>query len=153
MTTPAQDAPFVSLSAAFRPVRLLVICAVLGAFAELASAFLGHPAVGGFFAGGLLLGLLNAVLVQRAARAVTAQAHPLKRSMALNSATRLAIITVIGVTIAVLFRPAGLGVMFGMALFQVLLVFSTMMPMARAARSSLINDAGTTSKGAVRSDD
>ena len=133
MTTPAQDAPLVLPSVVFRPVRLLVICAVLGALAELVSGLLGHPAFGGFFAGGLVLGLLNAVLVQRAAQAITAQAHPLKRSMALNSATRLMVMTVIGLTIAYIFRPAGLGVVFGMALFQVVLVLSTIVPVARAA--------------------
>ena len=41
--------------------------------------------------------------------------------MALNSATRLAIITIVGLIIAFIFRPAGLGVLFGLALFQVLL--------------------------------
>ena len=42
--------------------------------------------------------------------------------MALNSATRLLVMTVVGLTIAFIFRPQGLGVVFGMALFQVLLV-------------------------------
>ena len=142
MTTPAQDAPLVLPSVVFRPVRLLVSCAVLGALAELLSALLGHPAFGGFFAGGLVLGLLNAVLVQHAAHAITSQAHPLKRMMALNSAVRLMIMTVVGLTIAYIFRPAGLGVVFGMALFQVLLVLSTMLPVVRAVRASGSNGAG-----------
>ena len=135
MTTPAQDAPLVLPSVAFRPVLLLVISAVLGALAVLASAFLGHVAFGWFFAGGLVLGLLNAVLVRRSVQEITADAHPLKRKMALNSATRLMIMSVIGLTIAYLFRPAGLGVVFGMALFQVLLVVSTIVPVVRAVRS------------------
>jgi hypothetical protein len=135
VTTPAQDAPLVLPSVAFRPVLLLVISAVLGALAVLASAFLGHVAFGWFFAGGLVLGLLNAVLVRRSVQEITADAHPLKRKMALNSATRLMIMSVIGLTIAYLFRPAGLGVVFGMALFQVLLVVSTIVPVVRAVRS------------------
>ena len=45
--------------------------------------------------------------------------------MALNSATRLLVITAIGLTIAFVFRPDGLGVLFGLALFQVVLVMST----------------------------
>ncbi len=36
--------------------------------------------------------------------------------------------TVIGLTIAFIFRPQGLGVVFGMALFQVVLVISTALP-------------------------
>ena len=72
--------------------------------------------VGVFFGIGLGLGLLNAILVQRSVESITAEDHPLKRKMAVNSATRLLVMTVIGLTIAFIFRPQGLGVVFGMAL-------------------------------------
>jgi uncharacterized protein (DUF58 family) len=78
--------------------------------------------------------LLNAVLVQRSVESITAKDHPLKRKMALNSATRLLVITVIGLTIAFIFRPTGLGVLFGLALFQVLLVMTTALPVMKALR-------------------
>jgi hypothetical protein len=87
-----------------------------------------------FFGIGLGLGLLNALLVQRSVESITAEAHPLKRKMALNSATRLLVITVIGLTIAFVFRPVGLGVVFGLALFQVLLVLTTALPVMKALR-------------------
>ena len=147
MTTPTQDAPLMFPSVAFRPLLLLVSSAVLGGLAVLASALLGHVAFGWFFAGGLALGLLNAMLVQHSVQTITADVHPLKRRLALNSAARLTIMSVIGLTIAYLFRPAGLGVVFGMALFQLLLVLSTMVPVVQAVRSPN-NGAGT-----VRSDD
>jgi hypothetical protein len=134
VTTPAQDAPLVFPAVAFRPVRLFVICVVLTAAATLAAAFAGHLMVGVFFGVGLLLGLLNALLVRRSVGAITAQEHPLKRSMAVNSLTRLTIITVVGLVIAYVFRPAGLGVVFGLALFQVLLVFSTALPVVKKLR-------------------
>lgn len=135
MTTPAQEAPLVFPSVAFRPTRLLVICLVLTAVAMLAAGVLGHVMVGVYFGVGLLLGLLNAVLVQRSVTAITAEAHPLKRAMALNSATRLAVITIIGLAIAFIFRPAGLGVLFGLALFQVLLVLTTALPVWKKLRT------------------
>jgi uncharacterized membrane protein YedE/YeeE len=91
-------------------------------------------AFGWFFGLGLALGLLNALLVQRSVDAITADAHPLKRKMAVNSATRLLAMTVVGLTIAFLFRPMGLGVVFGMALFQVLLVVTTALPVMKALR-------------------
>jgi ATP synthase I chain len=131
VTTPAQDAPLVFPSVAFRPLRLLAICAVLAGLVSLAAGLLGHVMVGIFFGVGLVLGLLNAVLVQRSVDAITADAHPLKRKMALNSATRLLVLTVIGLTIAFIFRPQGLGVLFGMALFQVVLVVSTALPVMK----------------------
>jgi ATP synthase I chain len=135
VTTPAQDAPLVFPSVAFRPLRLLAICVVLTGLATLAAGLLGHVMVGVFFGVGLGLGLLNAVLVQRSVDAITAEAHPLKRKMALNSATRLLVMTVIGLTIAFIFRPQGLGVVFGMAVFQVVLVIATALPVMKKIRA------------------
>jgi len=134
VTTPAQDAPLVFPSVAFRPVRLFATSLVLTVLAIAVAGSLGHPLVGVFLGVGLLLGLLNAVGVQRSVAAITAEAHPLKKKMAVNSASRLLIITVIGLTVAFVFRPAGLGVVFGLALFQVLLVLSTALPVWKKLR-------------------
>ncbi|OBI14945.1 hypothetical protein A5714_12985 [Mycobacterium sp. E2462] len=135
MTTPAQDAPLVFPSVAFRPVRLFAISVALTAVAVALAAMSGHLMVGVFFGVGLLLGLLNAVLVRRSVASITAKDHPLKSTMAVNSATRLAVITVLGLIIAFLFRPSGLGVLFGLALFQVLLVASTALPVWKKLRA------------------
>ncbi|MGB6761180.1 ATP synthase subunit I [Mycobacterium sp.] len=149
MTTPAQDAPLVFPSVAFRPVRLLTMSLVLTVVATAVAGSLHHPMVGVFFGVGLLLGLLNAVGVQRSVAAITAEAHPLKMKMAMNSASRLLIITVIGLTVAFIFRPAGLGVVFGLALFQVLLVVSTALPVWKKLR----NGAADGGEGTGNSDD
>ncbi|AKN16534.1 ATP synthase subunit I [Mycobacterium haemophilum] len=151
MTTPAQDAPLVFPAVAFRPVRLFIISIVLTGLAMLAAGLSGHLMVGVFVGIGLLLGLLNALLVRRSVESITAQDHPLKRSMALNSASRLAIITVLGLIIAYVFRPAGLGVVFGLALFQVLLVLSTMLPVWKKLRAD--NGVLNGSEGRSSSDD
>jgi hypothetical protein len=135
VTTPAQDAPLVLPSVTFRPLRLFVICVVLAGLAALGATLLGAPMVGVFFGVGLALGLLNAVLIQRSVQSITAKDHPLKRNMALNSASRLLIMTVIGLTIAYIFKPQGLGVVFGMALFQVILVLSTTLPVLKKLRA------------------
>jgi hypothetical protein len=149
VTTPAQDAPLVFPSVAFRPVRLLTMSLVLTVVAIAAAGLLRHPMVGVFFGVGLLLGLLNAVGVQRSVAAITAEAHPLKKKMAMNSASRLLIITVVGLTIAFIFRPDGLGVVFGLALFQVLLVLSTALPVWKKLR----NGAADGGEGTGNSDD
>jgi ATP synthase I subunit len=135
VTTPAQDAPLVFPSVAFRPVRLFVISVGITAVAILAAGLSGHLMVGVFFGVGLLLGLLNALLVRRSVESITAREHPLKRSMALNSASRLAVITIVALIMAYVFRPAGLGAMFGLALFQVLLVVSTALPVWKKLRT------------------
>ncbi|OBF59233.1 hypothetical protein A5756_06190 [Mycobacterium sp. 852002-53434_SCH5985345] len=149
MTTPAQDAPLVFPSVAFRPVRLFVLSIAVTAVAVVAASLTGHPMVGVFFGVGLLLGLLNALLVRRSVASITAKEHPLKSTMALNSATRLAIITIIGLIIAYIFRPAGLGVVFGLALFQVLLVASTALPVWKKLRAGDWADAHPSDGGGV----
>jgi hypothetical protein len=78
---------------------------------------------------------------------ITADANPIKRKMALNSATRLLVITAIGLTIAFVFRPPGLGVVFGLAVFQIVLVLSTALPVWKKIRTGdpdglLINETG-----------
>jgi hypothetical protein len=45
------------------------------------------------------------------------------------------VMTVIGLTIAFVFRPQGLGVVFGMALFQVVLVLSTALPVMKKIKA------------------
>jgi hypothetical protein len=134
VTTPAQDAPLVLPSVVFRPFRLLLICVALTALATVAAARLDQPAFGVFFGLGLALGLVNALLIRRSVSSITAEAHPLKAKMALNSATRLLIITVIGLVIAYVFRPLGLGALVGLATFEVLLVSSTALPVVKKLR-------------------
>ncbi|APE13865.1 ATP synthase subunit I [Mycolicibacterium pallens] len=153
MTTPAQDAPLVFPSVAFRPVRLLAICAALTALAVVLAALAGYVLFGVFFGVGLALGLINAVLVQRSVESITAGDHPLKRKMALNSATRLLVITTIGLAIAIIFRPLGLGVLFGLALFQVLLVLSTALPVWKKIRTGETDADVIASPGAAGSAD
>jgi hypothetical protein len=135
VTTPAHDAPLVFPSVVFRPIRLLVICIIVTAAAIAAAARLSHVMFGVFFGIGLMMGLLNALLVQRSVTVITDSANPLKTRMAMNSASRLLVLTVIGLIIAFIFRPAGLGVVFGLALFQVLLVVSTALPVWKKLRA------------------
>jgi dipeptide/tripeptide permease len=147
MTTPAQDAPLVFPSVAFRPLRLFAICLVLTGIAVLAAGYTGHVLFGVFFGIGLMLGLLNALLVRRAVESITAEDHPLKKKMALNSMTRLLVITAIGLTIAFVFKThGGVAVLFGLAIFQALLVLSTSLPVLKKIRTEGLGVVETESK-------
>jgi hypothetical protein len=147
VTTPAQDAPLVFPSVAFRPVRLLIVCVALTGVAVLAAGFIGNVLFGVFFGAGLGLGLLNALMVRRAVEAITAEDHPLKKKMAVNSATRLLVITAVALTVAFVFKAhGGIAVLFGLAIFQALLVMSTSIPVLRKIRSEGLNVVDTESK-------
>ena len=148
MTTPAQDAPLVFPSVAFRPLRLFIVCVALTAIAVTAAWFTGHPLFGVFFGVGLLLGLLNAILVKRAVESITAEDHPLKKKMALNSASRLLVISAVALAVAFFFKNnGGLGVVFGLAVFQALLVMSTSLPVLKKIRTDGLDFVDTDSKG------
>jgi dipeptide/tripeptide permease len=136
VTTPAQDAPLVFPSVAFRPVRLLIVCVLLTGLAVAAAGFLGTIWFGLFFGVGLGLGLINALLVRRAVEAITAKDHPLKKKMAVNSAMRLLVITAVALAIAIFFKNnGGIAVLFGLAIFQALLVMSTSIPVLKKIRT------------------
>lgn len=121
---------------AFRPLPLFGFCLALTAAAIFAAERLGELLFGVFFGLGLALGLINALLVRRSVDSITAEAAPLKSKMVLNSATRLLIITVVALTIATIFvQHGGLGVVVGLAVFQVILVLSTLVPVVRQLRS------------------
>lgn len=134
MATPLQEAPFVLPSVVFRPVRLSILCGLIAALAVGLSAMAGAIMFGVYLSIGLALGLLNALLVKWSVSSITGGEHPLKRRMALNSAVRLVIITVIALVVAFVFRPYGFGVLFGLAIFQVLLVLSTVLPVWKKLR-------------------
>ncbi len=123
-------------SVAFRPLRLLVISAALAVVAMVVAGVLGQFLFGAFLGVGLALGLVNALLVRQSVASITATDHPLKSQMALNSATRLLVITAIALTIAgLLARHGGLGVVVGLAVFQVILILGTMVPVVKKLRS------------------
>lgn len=143
MTTPAQEAPFVLPAVAFRPVRLGIICLVLAGLAAGLAAYLEYPMFGLFFAVGLALGLGNALLIRRAVTNITAKDHPLKSQMAVNSAVRLLVMSVVGLAIAYQWRPDGLGTLFGIALFEALLVATTSLPVLKKLRAGAAEDAAT----------
>jgi dipeptide/tripeptide permease len=143
VTTPAQEAPFVLPAVAFRPVRLGIICLVLAGLAAGLAAYLEYPMFGLFFAVGLALGLGNALLIRRAVTNITAKDHPLKSQMAVNSAVRLLVMSVVGLAIAYQWRPDGLGTLFGIALFEALLVATTSLPVLKKLRAGAAEDAAT----------
>jgi hypothetical protein len=153
VTTPAQDAPLVFPSVAFRPTRLFVICLLVTGVVTALAALAHHVMFGVFFGIGMGLGLINALLVRRAVNSITAGDHPLKKKMALNSATRLLVITAAGLAIAFIFRPMGLGVLFGLALFQVVLVLSTSLPVLKKLREGDADGSTTEAGPTPRSND
>ena len=105
--------------------RPLLMAGALGAIGLLATGLLGHIWMGVFGIAGLALGLLNTRLVQRSVSRATITENPSKRALAFSALGRLAIITILAVGLALIFRPDGLGVFAGLAIFQFIITAST----------------------------
>jgi hypothetical protein len=83
---------------------------------------------------GMALGLANLAL---AVRSVTrfANSQPSKVRFSGSVLARLAVISVIAFGCALLFRPAGIAVFGGLALFQLIAVASSMVPLIKEIRN------------------
>ncbi len=116
--------------------RLSVIAACLGGAAVAILAPFGHLWLALFGCVGLGLGLLNMALVRRSAVRYADAGEPNKRRFAGEVLGRLALITALAMAVAVLLRPAGLGVFAGLAAFQLMMIGSAALPMIKTLRQS-----------------
>lgn len=116
--------------------RLAIVAAVVGVAGVVLSSLLGHPMAGVYGIVGLGLGLLNAFLLRRSAGMYASMDAPQKSRFALGALGRLGLISVIGLTIAWFTLPDGLGVLVGLAVFQLLMVFVALIPLLKELRES-----------------
>ena len=86
MATPAPSPLMPSVPLSLK--RPLVFVVVIGVLAMGVTVYIGRPLLGALIVLGMLLGLLNIKLVQRAVARVTAEDHPSKQRMAYSSASR-----------------------------------------------------------------
>jgi hypothetical protein len=86
-----------------------------------------------FLAVGVALGTLNSWAVMRAV-ANFANTRPSKARFSGSVLGRLAVITVLALACAYFFRPAGIAVFAGLALFQFLAIVSSMLPLIKEIR-------------------
>ena len=137
MTTPAPDSAPVYPAAPTglrRPaVMAVIVTAVVAGF----SIYLGAPLFAVFFLVGVGGVFVNAAMVRQVVDTVAAAPNPHKKSLALNSAARLGAITLVALAAAFLVQPEGLGVMFGLAIGQVILVLNVVIPVMKGLRKQL----------------
>jgi hypothetical protein len=124
-----QAAPTVPAVAGRNLRRSIIMASCLGVAAVLVTGLLGHVLMGLFACAGLALGAFNARLVQRAVVTFATSEAPNKKGRFTRSVlARLALITVLALGIGLLVRPDGLGVFFGLAFFQLLMIGGASVP-------------------------
>jgi hypothetical protein len=140
MATSANSAPGDGVEGVLLPapsfslVRPTILCLVFGALAMAVTIPMHRWALGVFIFVGLAIGLANAVLVLAAVTRITSSETPSKQKMALSSASRLLVITAVALVIGFAVRPNGIGLFFGLAVFQVIQVLNTTLPVLKGLR-------------------
>lgn len=117
--------------------RSIIMASCLGVAALLVTGLLGHVLMGVFFCLGLGLGALNTRMVQRAVvRYANSEALNKKARFTRNVLGRLGLITLIAAVVIVLDRHDGLGVLAGLALFQMLMIGGAAVPVYKQLKQS-----------------
>jgi hypothetical protein len=134
MTSLKDAAANVPASAVMSLRRPMVISVLLGVAGLVVSALLGHIAMGLLGCVGLGLGLVNTRMLQRDVLNVISRENPSKKAVGVLSARRLLVITAIAVALGIFVRPDGLGVFFGLAVYQFINIAHTAMPVLKERR-------------------
>ena len=127
----------VPVDTAFILRRSVTLAAGLAAAAVLVLAMYGHLTFALMLCAGLALGIVNSWLVHRSAlRYGAGAAVSTKRMITMGVLPRLALITLVALTLAILFRPAGIGVLVGLAVFQLVTIVTSSMSMLKELRKT-----------------
>ncbi len=131
-------APRVSLAAVAKRQRVTVLLAAALAVAAVVVGVAFDSWLGGvFFAVGVGLSLLNALLTEQSMMRMTASGDDLSRSQfAMSALARLALISVVALALVFVFWPDGGLVLAGLALFQLMTIVLTGLPLLREMRES-----------------
>jgi hypothetical protein len=113
--------------------RAAIMAGVVTAVAVVVLVLVGYPLFGLFLVVGVALGTLNMWLAVRSV-ARFATSRPSKARFSGSVLGRLAVITVVALVMAWLVRPAGMAIFAGLALFQVLAIVSSMLPLIKEIR-------------------
>jgi hypothetical protein len=130
---PAQPASIARAVRNQRPATLLALGLVVASI--WISIPLGEWRIGLFLAAGFVLGLLNQIGTEFALQKAIASGNPMTRQMwASSSLFRLALVSVVGFAIAAIYWSDGAAVIFGIAIFHLIALMLTAIPLLREVR-------------------
>ncbi len=132
----AQPGNGVPSQAAANLRRCLIISVPLGIVAIGLLTLAGHPLAGALVCVGLALGAANTYLVQRSVVKYATAGGGHKGRFVAGVFGRLAVISAIALSICLLLLPDGLGVLGGLAAFQILMLAAASMPLIRELRQA-----------------
>jgi hypothetical protein len=97
----------------------------------------GDWTLAGCIAGGVFLGLLNHLATEFwLLRIITSGAQPTRAQLTSTTIVRLAVLSVVAVGIAVAFWPAGIGLLLGLAIFRLISLVMTAIPLLKELKNA-----------------
>lgn len=90
----------------------------------------------GCIAGGILLGLVNHVITEYwLLKLLVSGEQPTRKKLTASTITRLAVLSVVAVGCAVAFWPAGIGLLLGLAVFRLIALVMTTIPLLKELKA------------------
>ena len=97
---------------------------------------LGEWTLAGCIVAGVVLGLLNHLATEYwLLRIITSGEEPTRNRLAMSTLVRLIVLSVVAVGIAVWFWPDGIGLLFGLAIFRLIALVMTTMPLLKELKN------------------
>lgn len=127
--------------ASFRQVlrdqrKTLLVAAVLAVASIWVLGALGEWTLAFALVIGVALGLANHLVTEFwLLRIITSGIQPSRNAMIRSTISRLVVLTVVGLGVAVLMWPDGLGVLFGLAIFRLIALSMTSLPLLKELKS------------------
>lgn len=117
--------------------RSVLIGVPVAVVAVVVCGLIGHLLAGLFVVIGMAMGAVNTALVQRSVARFAAGGNPKRKQRFVGGVfVRLAVITVIALALVLLVRPDGIGVLGGLAIFQLLMVGNASLPVIKELRKA-----------------
>jgi len=90
----------------------------------------------GCIAGGILLGLVNHLVTEHwLLKLLVSGEQPTRKRLAMSTISRLAVLSVVAVGCAVAFWPSGIGLLLGLAVFRLIALVMTTIPLLKELKS------------------
>lgn len=117
--------------------KIVILAAALMVGTYWVAGQLGEWRLAACIAGGIALGLFNHLVTEYwLMRIITSGEQPTRNKMIASTMTRLLLLTLVAVGIAVMFWPDGIGLLLGLALFRLIALVMTGLPLLKELKNS-----------------
>ncbi len=116
--------------------KTIMVAAVLIIATYWIAGQLGEWQLAGCIAAGVVLGLINHLVTEYwLLKMITSGEQPTRNKIAVNTILRLAVLTIVAVGIAVAFWPNGIGLLLGLAIFRLIALVMTTVPLLKELKN------------------